>query len=152
MLVQLLTLKDQELLESSDLGVALGCGTNNSSRTFFSVSGGCIKFGGRGGSVGQSHGLTTFPVPPQPEIASTQVSNHSCSSRIRIALPLLIGFGNGRLCGRKILLKLAHCSGVVGRGLQRRRLVLAHGRARRGAGVVVAELVAQRADERYQRQ
>jgi hypothetical protein len=31
-----------------DLGVAFGCGSNNSARTFFSVSAGCISAAGTG--------------------------------------------------------------------------------------------------------
>lgn len=106
MLVQLLTLKDQELLEPPDLGVALGCGTNNSSRTFLSVSGGCIKFAGKGGSVGQSLGFTAGPTPLQPEVASAQISNDSGSSGFGIFLPLLVGFGHVGLRRREGLFEL----------------------------------------------
>lgn len=127
LLVQLLTLKDQELLEPPDLGVALGCGTNNSSRTFFSVSGGCIKFAGKGGSVGQSLGLTAGPTLLQPEVASAQISSDSSTGGFSIFLPLLIGFGHVGLRRREVLFELADLVLVVGLGLPVIGEVLSHG-------------------------
>ena len=56
MLVQLLTLKDQELLEPPDLGVALGCGSNNSVvLTTVLIGGNTLKVLG---DVQPAHGLT----------------------------------------------------------------------------------------------
>ena len=116
-LVQLLTLKDQELLEPPDLGVTLGCGTNNSSRTFLSVSGGCIRFAGKGGSVGQSLGFTTGPTLLQPEVASAQISSDGSTSGFSIFLPLLVGFGHAGLRRREVLFELPDLVLVVGLGL-----------------------------------
>ena len=126
-LVQLLTLKGQELLEPPDLGVAFGCGTNNSSRTFFSVSGGCIKFAGNGGSVGQSLGLTAGPTLLQPEVASTQISSDSSTGGFGIFLPLLIGFGHAGLCRREVLFELPDLILMVGLGLPVSGEVFGHG-------------------------
>ena len=138
LLVQLLTLKDQELLEPPDLGVALGCGTNNSSRTFLSVSGGCIKFAGSGGRVGQSLGFTAGPTLLQPEVASAQVSSNSSTSGFGIFLPLLVGFGHAGLRRREVLFELADLVLVVGLGLAIRREVLAHGQLGGRGGVLSA--------------
>ena len=138
LLVQLLALKDQELLEPPDLGIALGCGTNNSSRTFLSVSGGCIKFAGNGGSVGQSLGFTAGPTPLQPEIVGAQISNNSSTSGFSIFLPLLVGFGHDGLRRREVLFELANLVLVVGLGLASRREVIGHGQLGGRGGVFVA--------------
>lgn len=137
-LVQLLTLKDQELLEPPDLGVALGCGTNNSSRTFLSVSGGCIKFAGKGGSVGQSLGFTAGPTLLQPEVASAQISNDSGSSGFGIFLPLLVGFGHAGLRRREGLFELPDLVLVVGLGLPVSGEVFGHGQLGDRGGVLAA--------------
>lgn len=138
MLVQLLALKDQELLEPPDLGVAFGCGTNNSSRTFLSVSGGCIKFAGSGGSVGQSLGLTTGPTLLQPEVASAQISNDSSTSGFSISLPLLVGFGHAGLRRRESLFELPDLVLVVGLGLPVSGEVFGHGQLGGHGGVLAA--------------
>lgn len=138
LLVQLLALKDQELLEPPDLGVALGCGTNNSSRTFLSVSGGCIKFAGSGGRVGQSLGFTAGPTLLQPEVASTQVSNDSSTSGFSIFLPLLVGFGHAGMRRREILFELPDFVLVVGLGLPDSGEVFGHGQLGGRGGVFVA--------------
>ena len=73
----LFALKAQKLLEPPHLGVAFGSGLNNSSRTFFPVSGSCIRFAGSGGSGG--HTKTCFtggPTVAQDEVASAKISNH----------------------------------------------------------------------------
>ena len=137
-LVQLLTLKDQELLEPPDLGVAFGCGTNNSSRTFLSVSGGCIKFAGKGGSVGQSLGFTGGPTPLQPEIAGAQISSNSSTSSFGIFLPLLVGFGHVGLRRREILFELPDFVLVVGLGLPVGGEVFGHGQLGGRGGVLAA--------------
>lgn len=137
-LVQLLTLKDQELLEPPDLGVALGCGTNNSSRTFLSVSGGCIKFAGKGGSVGQSLGFAAGPTLLQPEVASAQISNDSGSSGFGIFLPLLVGFGHAGLRRREGLFELPDLVLVVGLGLPVSGEVFGHGQLGGRGGVLAA--------------
>lgn len=137
-LVQLLTLKDQELLEPPDLGVALGCGTNNSSRTFLSVSGGCIKFAGKGGSVGQSLGFTAGPTLLQPEVASAQVSSNSSTSGFGIFLPLLVGFGHAGLRRREGLFELPDLILVVGLGLPVSGEVFGHGQLGGRGGVFAA--------------
>lgn len=134
-LVQLLTLEDQELLESTDLGIAFGCGTNNSSRTFFSVSGGCIKLAGKGGSVGQSLGFTAGPTLLQPEVASAQISCDSGSSGFSIFLPLLIGFGHSGLRHREVLLELPDPVLMVGLGLPVSGEVFGHGQLGSRGGV-----------------
>lgn len=125
-------------MEPPDLGVALGCGTNNSSRTFLSVSGGCIKFAGSGGRVGQSLGFTAGPTLLQPEVASAQVSSNSSTSGFGIFLPLLVGFGHAGLRRREVLFELADLVLVVGLGLAIRREVLAHGQLGGRGGVLTA--------------
>lgn len=142
MLVQLLALKDQELLEPPDLGVALGCGTNNSSRTFLSVSGGCIKFAGSGGRVGQSLGFTAGPTPLQPEVASAQVSSNSSTSGFGIFLPLLVGFGHAGLRRREVLFELPDLVLVVGLGLPVSSEMFGHGQLGGRGGVLSALPVA----------
>lgn len=137
-LVQLLTLKDQELLEPPDLGVALGCGTNNSSRTFLSVSGGCIKFAGKGGSVGQSPGFTAGPTLLQPEVASAQSSSNSSTSGFSIFFPLLVGFGHAGLRRHKGLFELPDLILVVGLGLPVSGEVFGHGQLGGRGGVLSA--------------
>ena len=138
MLVQLLALKDQELLEPPDLGVALGCGTNNSSRTFLSVSGGCIKFAGSGGSIGQSLGFTAGPTLLQPEAASAQISSDSSTSGFCISLPLLIGFGYAGLRSREVSLELPDLVLVVGLGLPVSSEVFGHDQLGGRGGVLAA--------------
>ena len=138
-LAQLLTLKDQELLEPPDLGVTLGCGMNNSSRTFFSVSGGCIKFAGKGGSVGQSLGFTAGPTLLQPEVASAQISSDSGTSGFSIFLPLLVGFGHAGLRRREVLFELPDLVLMVGLGLPVSGEVFGHGQLG-GRGGVLATL------------
>ena len=147
MLVQLLTLKDQELLEPPDLGVALGCGTNNSSRTFLSVSGGCIKFAGGGGSVGQSLGFTAGPTLLQPEVASAQVSSNSSASGFSIFLPLLVGFGHAGLRRREGLFELPDLVLVVGLGLPVSGEVFGHGQLGGRGGVLTALPIADAAGD-----
>lgn len=56
-------------LESFDLAVALGCGSYNSDRTFFSVSAGRIKFADGGGRVSRPSGQTPLPAVAQLESA-----------------------------------------------------------------------------------
>ena len=138
LLVQLLALKDQELLEPPDLGVALGCGTNNSSRTFLSVSGGCIKFAGKGGSVGQSLGFTAGPTLLQPEVASAKSSGDSSTSGFSIFLPLLVGFGHAGLRRREGLFELPDLVLVVGLGLPVSGEVFGHGQLGGRGGVLAA--------------
>lgn len=138
-LVQLLTLKGQELLEPPDLGVTLGCGTNNSSRTFFSVSGGCIKFAGNGGRVGQSLGFTAGPTLLQAEVASAQISSDSSTSGFSIFLPLFIGFGHAGLRRREVLFELTDLVLVVSLGLPIGSEVFGHGQLC-GRGGVLATL------------
>ena len=138
MLVQLLALKDQELLEPPDLGVTLDCGTNNSSRTFLSVSGGCIRFAGKGGSVGQSLGFTAGPTLLQPEVASAQISSDSGTSRFSIFLPLLVGFGHAGLRRREGLFELPDLVLVVGLGLPVSGEVFGHGQLGGRGGVLAA--------------
>jgi len=137
-LVQLLTFKDQELLEPPDLGVTLGCGTNNSSRTFLSVSGGCIRFAGKGGSVGQSLGFTTGPTLLQPEVVSAQTSNDSSTSSFSIFLPLLVGFGHAGMRRREVLFELPDLVPVVGLGLPGSGEVFGHGQLGGHGGVLAA--------------
>lgn len=137
-LVQLLTLEDQELLEPPDLGVAFGCGANNSSRTFLSVSGGCIKFAGSGGRVGQSLGFTAGPTLLQPEVASAQVSNNSSTSGFSIFLPLLVGFGHAGLRRREVLFELADLVLVIGLGLPVSGEMFGHGQLGGRGGVLTA--------------
>lgn len=115
------------------MGVTLGCGTNNSSRTFFSVSGGCIKFAGKGGSVGQSLGFTAGPTLLQPEVASAQISNDSGTSGFSIFLPLLVGLGHAGLRRREGLFELPDLVLVVGLGLPVSGEVFGHGRFTTGA-------------------
>lgn len=146
-LVQLLSLKDQELLESPDLSIALGCGTNNSSRTFFSVSGGCIRFAGNGGSVGQSLGFTAGPTLLQPEVASAQISSDSSTSGFSIFLPLLVGFGHAGLRRREILFELPDLVLVVGLGLPVSGEVFGHGQLGGRGGVLAALPVADAAGD-----
>lgn len=141
-LVQLLPLKYQELLESPDLGVALGCGTNNSSRTLLSVSGGCIRFAGKGGSVGQSLFFTAGPALLQPEVASAQISSDSSTSGFCISLPLLIGFGYAGLRSREVLLELPDLVLVVGLGLPVSGEVFGHGQLGGRGGVFAAPPIA----------
>ncbi len=138
MLAQLLALKDQELLEPPDLGVALGCGTNNSSRTLLSVSGGCIKFAGSGGRVGQTLGFTAGPTLLHAEVASTQISSDSGTSGFGIFLPLLIGFGHTGLRRREILFELPDLGGMVGLGLPVGGKVFVHGQLGGSGGVLSA--------------
>lgn len=137
-LVQPLTLKDQELLEPPDLGVTLGCGTNNSSRTFLSVSGGCIRFAGKGGSVGQSLGFTAGPTLLQPEVASAQLSSDSSTSRFSTVLPLLVGFGHAGLRRREALFELPDLVPVVGLGLPVSGEVFGHGQLGGRGGMLAA--------------
>lgn len=137
-LAQLLTLKDQELLEPPDLGVTLGCGMNNSSRTFFSVSGGCIKFAGKGGSVGQSLDFTAGPTLLQPEVASAQISSDSGTSGFSIFLPLLVGFRHAGLRRREVLFELPDLVLMVGFGLPVSGEVFGHDQIGGRGGVLVA--------------
>lgn len=146
-LVQLLTFKDQELLEPPDLGVTLGCGANNSSRTFLSVSGGCIRFGGNGGSVGQSLGFTAGPTLLQPEVASTEIGNNSSTSSFSIFLPLLVGFGHAGLRHREILFELPDFVLVVGLGLPVSGEVFGHGQLGGRGGVLAALPIADAAGD-----
>lgn len=146
MLVQLLALKDQEFLEPPDLGVAFGCGTNNSSRTFLSVSGGCIKFAGTGGSVGQSLGFTTGPTLLQPEVTSAQISSDSSSGDFSIFLPLLIGFGHAGLSRREVLFELPDLVLMVGLGLPVSSEVTGHGQLGGRGGVLSALPIADAAN------
>lgn len=123
-------------MESPDLGIAFGCGTNNSSHTFFSVSGGCIKLAGKGGSVGQSLGFTAGPTLLQPEVASAQISCDSGSSGFSIFLPLLIGFGHDGLRHREVLLELPDPVLMVGLGLPVSGEVFGHGQLGGRGGVL----------------
>lgn len=129
-------------MEPPDLGVALGCGTNNSSRTFFSVSGGCIKFAGSGGSVGQSLGLTAGPTLLQPEVASAQISSDSSTSGFSIFLPLLVGFGHVGLRRRENLFELPDLVLVVGLGLPVSSEVFGHDQIGGRLGMLAALPVA----------
>src|SRR5690606_12261058 len=79
-------------LQPSHLGVALDGCSNNSARTFFSVSLGCIRLA-RGGVKAVPVGLgTAAPLLAQPDIASAQVSDSAVSDGLCI-LPLLLVFG-----------------------------------------------------------
>ena len=129
------------------MGVALGCGTNNSSRTFFSVSGGCIKFAGNGGSVGQSLGLTAGPTLLQPEVASAQISSDSSTSGFSIFLPLLIGVGHVGLRRRENLFELPDLVPAVGLGLPVSGEVLGHGQIGGRLGVLAALPIADAAGD-----
>lgn len=137
-LVHLLAPPGHEVLESPDLGVALSCGTNNSSRTFLSVSGGCIRFAGGGGSVGQSLGFTAGPTLLQPEVASAQVSSNSSTSGFSIFLPLLVGFGHAGLRRREVLFELPHLVLLLGLGLAIGSEVFGHGQLGGRGGVLPA--------------
>ena len=125
-------------MEPPDLGVALGCGSNNSSRTFLSVSGGCIKFAGSGGSVGQSLGFTAGPTLLQPEVASAQVGSNSSASGFSIFLPLLVGFGRVGLRRREVLFELPDLVLVVGLGLAIGSEVFGHDQLGGRGGVLAA--------------
>lgn len=120
------------------MGVTLGCGANNSSRTFLSVSGGCIKFAGKGGSVGQSLGFTAGPTLLQPEIAGAQISSNSSTSSFSIFLPLLVGFGHAGLRRREILFELADLVLVIGLGLPVSGEMFGHGQLGGRGGVLAA--------------
>lgn len=134
-------------MEPPDLGVTLGCGTNNSSRTFLSVSGGCIRFAGKGGSVGQSLGFTAGPTLLQPEVASAQISSDGSSSDFSIFLPSLVGFGYAGLRRREILFELPNPILMVGLGLPVSGEVLGHGQFGGRGGVISAESVPEPAGE-----
>ena len=87
----LFALKQQKLLEPPHLGVALGSGLNNSSRTFVSVCGSCIRFAGSGGSGGHIKTcLAGGPTVVQDEVASAQISNNTFCVRFSIGFSLLI--------------------------------------------------------------
>jgi hypothetical protein len=73
-------------LEAADLVVGCSCGLNNSRRTFFSVSLGCIKLGGGSASFGHATG----PAVLQPDIASTQIAHKAVMSSFSIALVLFV--------------------------------------------------------------
>lgn len=145
--VQLLTLKDQKLLEPPDLGVTLGCGANNSRRTFFSVSGGCIRFAGKGGSVGQSLGFTTGPTLLQPEVTSAQTSSDSSTSGFSIFLPFLVGFGHAGVRRHEVLFELPDLVLVLGLGLPVSGEVFGHGQFGGRGGVLVALPIADAASD-----
>lgn len=129
------------------MGVALGCGTNNSSRTFLSVSGGCIRFAGNGGSVGQSLGFTAGPTLLQAEVASAQISSDSSTSGFSIFLPLLVGFGHAGLRRREILFELPDLVLVVGFGLPVSGEVFGHDQIGGRGGVLVALPIADAAGD-----
>ena len=87
----LFALKAQKLLESLHLGVTLVGGLNNSSRTFFPVSGSCIRFAGTGGSGGHTKAcFAGGPTVAQDEVASAQISNNTFCVRFSIGFSLLI--------------------------------------------------------------
>ena len=87
----LFALKQQKLLEPPHLGVALGSGLNNSSRTLCSVCGSCIRFAGTGGRAGQIRAcLAGGPTLAQDEVASAQISNNTFCVCFSIGFPLLI--------------------------------------------------------------
>ena len=134
-------------METPDLGVAFGCGANNSSRTFLSVSGGCIKFGGKGGSVGQSLGFTAGPTLLQPEIAGAKISSNSSTNSFSIFLPLLVGFGHAGLRRRKVLFELADLVLVIGLGLPVSGEVFGHGQFGGHGGVLTALPIADTASD-----
>ena len=90
----LFALKAQKLLETLHLGVTLVGGLNNSSRTFFPVSGSCIRFAGTGGSGGQiSACFAGGPTVAQDEVASAKISNSTFCSSFGIRFPLFISGG-----------------------------------------------------------
>ena len=94
----LFALKAQKFLEPLHLGVAFVGGLNNSSRTFFPVSGSCIRFAGSGGSGG--HTKVCFaggPTVAQDEVASAKISNHAFRSLFGITFPFFV-------CGRNRVL------------------------------------------------
>ena len=134
-------------MEPPDLGVTLGCGTNNSSRTFLSVSGGCIRFAGRGGSVGQSLFFTAGPTLLQPEVASAQTSSDSSTSGFCISFPLLVGFGYAGLRSREVLLELPDLVLVVGLGLPVSGEVFGHGQLGGRGGMLAALPIADAAGD-----
>ncbi len=77
-LMHILALKQKQLLEPLYLSVTLGCGLNNSSRTFISVCGSCIKFAGSGGGGGHIKTcLAGVPTVAQDEVASAKISNNA---------------------------------------------------------------------------
>jgi hypothetical protein len=73
-------------LEAADLVVGCPCGLNNSRRTFFSVSLGCIKLGGGSASFGHATG----PAVLQPDIANAQIAHKTVMGSFSISLVLFV--------------------------------------------------------------
>ena len=114
----LYALEQQKLLEPPHLGIALGSGLNNSSRTLCSVCGSCIRFAGTGGSGGHIKTcLAGGPTVAQDEVASAKISNSAFCSSFGISFPLLISGGNRVLCCRQLIFVAAGSLGCEAFGL-----------------------------------